>query len=275
MQIVPGKPYTSAGAERAPWRARTRAASASSSPVVTPGRTRRATSRSVAETARPARRRPSRSSGVSTDMGATLTPVDSATAARRSSPFERRSRRRLERGSMAAARQIGLNARRRGGVVATALAALALAVVAPRAAGVPMPGPPGAGGAASLGADISGLAFDPAGRLYVADLHGNRVVVLGPGDEVLATIGAGRLDAPTGAAVAPGGDVLVADAHGVTRFGPGGAPVAGWAAEEAAGLAVGADGAVYVSEADRVALFTGAGAPLGAFPAAHPRGIAI
>src|SRR5690349_12714183 len=81
VQIAPGKPYTSAGAERAPWRARTRAAIASSSAVVTPGRTRRATSRSVADTARPARRSPSRSSGVSTDMAATLTPVAGAAIA--------------------------------------------------------------------------------------------------------------------------------------------------------------------------------------------------
>ena len=39
MQIVPGNPYTSAGAERAPWRAKTLAAWASSSAVLTPGRT--------------------------------------------------------------------------------------------------------------------------------------------------------------------------------------------------------------------------------------------
>src|SRR3954465_10114695 len=95
---------------------------------------------------------------------------------------------------MAAARQMGLNARSRGVVVATALAALALvfAAVAPRATGVPMPGPPGADAAAALGADVSGLAFDPDGRLYAADLHGGRVVVLGPGDEVLATIATRR-----------------------------------------------------------------------------------
>src|SRR4051794_40208547 len=90
-----------------------------------------------------------------------------------------------ERGSMAAARQIGLNARSRGGVAATALAALAfalaLAVAAPRATGMPTPGPLGAGAAAALGTDVSGLAFDPDGRLYAADLHGGRVVVLGPG----------------------------------------------------------------------------------------------
>src|SRR4051794_12767629 len=191
--------------------------------------------------------------------------------------FPQGSRRSLERGSMAAARQIGVNARSRGVVAAAALAALALvfALVAPRAIAVPMPGPPGAGAAAALGADVSGLAFDPGGRLYAADLHGGRVVVLGPGDEVLATIGTGRLDQPTGVAIAPGGDVLVSDHGGVTRFAAGGAPVAAWAADEAAGIAVGAGGTVYASEPDRVALFTGAGAPLGSFPATHPRGIAI
>src|SRR4051812_22720145 len=115
---------------------------------------------------------------------------------------------------MAEGRHIGLNARSRGVVWSTALAALALAlaIVVPRAAGVPMAGPPGAGAAAALGTDVSGLAFDPDGRLYAADLHGGRVVVLGAGDEVLATVGAGRLDRPTGVAVAPGGDVLVSDA---------------------------------------------------------------
>src|SRR4051794_2198577 len=191
--------------------------------------------------------------------------------------FPQGSRRSLERGSMAAARQIGMNARSRGVVAAAALAALALvfALVAPRAIAVPMPGPPGAGAAAALGADVSGLAFDPGGRLYAADLHGGRVVVLGPGDEVLATIGTGRLDEPTGVAIAPGGDVLVSDHGGVTRFAPGGARVAAWAADEAAGIAVGADGTVYVSEADRVALFTGAGALLASFPATHPRGIGV
>src|SRR3954466_10714781 len=193
--------------------------------------------------------------------------------------FPQGSRRSLERGSMAAARRIGVNARSRGVVAAAALAALALvfALVAPRAIAVPMPGPPGAGAgaAAALGADLSGLAFDPGGRLYAADFHGGRVVVLGPGDEVLATIGIGRLDQPTGVAIAPGGDVLVSDHGGVTRFAAGGAPVAAWAADEAAGIAVGAGGTVYASEPDRVALFTGAGAALGSFPATYPRGIAV
>ena len=103
-------------------------------------------------------------------------------------------------------RDVGRPARRRGIVAASALAALALALAlavgAPPASGVPVPGPAGPDGAASLGAGVSGLAFDPGGRLYAADLPGDRVVVLGAGDEVLATLGAGRLDRPTGVAVA-------------------------------------------------------------------------
>jgi hypothetical protein len=175
---------------------------------------------------------------------------------------------------MSEARHIGRLTRTGGLIAAAALAAVALAA-APRAGGAPVPGPAGAGGAAALGIDVSGLAFDPAGRLYAADLHGDRVVVLDPADAILATLGAGVLDAPTGVAVAPGGDVLVSDADGVTRFAADGTVLAGWPADDPAGLAAGADGTIYVSEPDRVARFTPAGARLGSFPAMHPRGIAV
>jgi DNA-binding beta-propeller fold protein YncE len=140
----------------------------------------------------------------------------------------------------------------------------------PAAGGDPMPGAP-----AGIGPDVEGLAFDGAGRLYVADFHGDRVVVLGPAGDVAAVLGAGALDGPVGVAIAPGGDVLVADSEGVRRFAADGTPVAAWPADEPAGIAVGADGTVYVSESDDVARFTGAGAPLGSFGADRPRGIAV
>jgi DNA-binding beta-propeller fold protein YncE len=167
---------------------------------------------------------------------------------------------------------------RPGAMGAAVLLALLLASPAahpggPRATGAAASGSaPAPGG---IGTDVGGLAFDATGRLYVADRHRDRVVVLGPAGEVLGEIGAGRLDDPTGVAVAPGGDVLVTDAEGVTRFAADGTPVAAWDAEEPAGIAVAPGGVVYVSEPDRVATFSGAGAPLGAFAADDPRGIAV
>lgn len=161
----------------------------------------------------------------------------------------------------------GRSARKGGAAALLALALLLLA--APRAGSDPVPA------AAGLGTDIEGLAFDGAGRLYVADLHGDRVVVLDPAGAVAATLGAGALEQPVGVALAPGGDVLVADSRGVTRLGPDGTAVAAWNADEPGGIAVAADGTVFVSEADSVARFTGAGAPLGGFAADRPRGIAV
>src|SRR4051812_34144323 len=161
----------------------------------------------------------------------------------------------------------GRSARTGGAAALLALALLLLA--APRAGSAPPPLAP-----AALGADIEGLAFDGAGRLYVADLHGDRVVVLDPAGVIAGTLGAGALEQPVSVALAPGGDVLVADIRGVTRFAPDGTAVAAWPADEPGGIAVGPDGTVYVSEADGVARFTGAGAPLGGFAADRPRGIA-
>src|SRR3954468_1696542 len=111
-----------------------------------------------------------------------------------------------------------------------------------------------------IGSDVEGLAMDGAGRLYVADFHANRVVVLGPAGDVASVIGAGALDRPVGVAIAPGGDVLVADSAGVRRFAADGTAIAAGRADAPAGIAVGADGTVYISEPDDVARFTGTGA---------------
>jgi hypothetical protein len=170
----------------------------------------------------------------------------------------------------AAGRHRTRSARRGGGAALVALAVLL--VLAPRAGGDAMPGDPAG---ASLGRDIEGLAFDADGRLYVADLRSDRVVVLGPAGETLGEIGAGALEEPTGVAIAPGGDVLVTDEHGVQRFGPDGTPFGAWAADEPAGIAIAADGTVYVSEEHGVTRFSGAGAPLGGWTADRPRGIAV
>src|SRR4051794_18265714 len=156
------------------------------------------------------------------------------------------------------------SARRSGAAAVAALVLLRLGVA-----------PAGGDQAPGIGADVEGLAFDGAGRLYVADLHGDRVVVLGPAGDVAAVIGAGVLDRPVGVAIAPGGDVLVADRAGVRRFAADGTAVAAWPADEPGGIAVGADGTVYVSEPYDVARFTGAGAPLGSFAADRPRGIGV
>jgi sugar lactone lactonase YvrE len=62
----------------------------------------------------------------------------------------------------------------------------------------------------------AGLAAEPAGRLFVLDRHGNRVVAL-DGEGQLAGVGSGRgwepglLMLPSGLARLPGGDLLVAD----------------------------------------------------------------
>jgi DNA-binding beta-propeller fold protein YncE len=160
----------------------------------------------------------------------------------------------------------------RWGGAAVVLVIALLLVGAPRAGGDPMPGPPPAAG---LGTDVAGLAFDTGGRLYAADLRADRVVVLDPAGGAPGALGAGALEQPTGVAIAPGGDVLVADRHGVRRFAPDGTTVATWPADEAAGIAVSADGTVYVSEAHDVARFSGAGARLGGWAADRPRGIAV
>src|SRR3954466_15782967 len=89
-------------------------------------------------------------------------------------------RRRLREVAMARARRHGIRSARRGATIA-AVVALAVLAAAPAAAD-----DAGRGAAAApVGTDVTGLAFDAAGRLYAADARGDRVVVLGPGDEVL------------------------------------------------------------------------------------------
>ncbi|MEA2290508.1 MAG: tripartite motif-containing protein 71 [Solirubrobacteraceae bacterium] len=165
---------------------------------------------------------------------------------------------------------------RRFGRRAGAIAGV-LAVCAASAAGVAGADTDGPAVAAQppVSAGVSGLAFDAAGRLHAADRHDDRVLTLGFGDELLGVLGAGHLDAPAAVAVAPGGDVLVADRGGVRRFGPDGTPAGAFAADDPAGIAVAGDGTVYVSEPGRVARFAPDGARLGAWAADDPRGLAV
>ncbi|MEA2229909.1 MAG: tripartite motif-containing protein 71, partial [Solirubrobacteraceae bacterium] len=160
---------------------------------------------------------------------------------------------------------------RRAGAIAGALVLLAAGATPPATADAP-PEPPAA---AAAPGEVTGLAFDAAGRLHAADRGAGRVVTLGLGGEVLGVLGDGRLDAPAAVAVAPGGDVLVADAGGVQRLRPDGTSAAGFAARAPAGIAVAGDGTVYVSEPGRVARFSPAGVRLGDWAADDPRGLAV
>jgi hypothetical protein len=179
-------------------------------------------------------------------------------------------------GTMAPMRRNHRGTARWGGAIAVAVCALAMGPGARGDDDAPDPAPPAAAPvAAAIGRDAPGLAFDAAGRLYVADERKDRVTILGFGGEPLGEIGAGALDRPTGVAIGPGGVVLVSDAAGVHRFGPDGAPAGTFAADDAAAVAAAPDGTVYVSEPERVARFAPDGTLLGAFAAADPRGIAV
>src|SRR4051812_37619612 len=177
---------------------------------------------------------------------------------------------KLERGRMRGAGRDTTRSGRRGGAAAAILLALLLLVLAaPVAGGDAMPGPQ------PPGPDVGGLAFDAGGRLYAAEPRADRVAILGAANETLGVLGAGVLETPTGVAIAPGGDLLVTDEHGVRRLAPDGTTTAAWPAEDPTGIAAAADGTVYVSESDDVARFSGAGVRLGGFAADHPRGIAV
>jgi len=163
-----------------------------------------------------------------------------------------------------------------GGAIAVAACLLAVGPVARGDDGASEPADVRGTTPAAIGAHAAGLAFDAAGRLYVADTHHDRVAIVGFGGEPLGEIGAGALDRPTGVAVGPDGAVLVSDAAGVHRFRSDGAPAGAFAADDPAAVAVGPDGVVYVSEPDRVARFASDGTPLGAlFAAEYPHGIAV
>ena len=110
-------------------------------------------------------------------------------------------------------------------------------------AGTGIPGDGGDGGAA-IDADLrrcSGLAFDGAGGLYVADSGNHRVRYIAPDGRIATVAGDGqpgyagddgpaqnaRLNYPTGVALGPDGALYIADAinNRVRRVGPDGAIV--------------------------------------------------
>ncbi len=142
-------------------------------------------------------------------------------------------------------------------------------------------GPGDLGGAELAGAGA--LAVSAAtGQTYVADAGHNRILVYGPEGSLLARWGAGAgdgasgdgpgaFDHPEAVAVAPSGDVYVADTGNdrVVGLSPGGGAIAEWGSKGAAngrfrspsGVAVDAAGDVYVldSENNRVEVFEAGG----------------
>jgi hypothetical protein len=77
--------------------------------------------------------------------------------------------------------------------------------------------------------EVSGLALDDAGRVYVSDFQDPRVLVFAPDGRHLATIGRkgrgpGEFEAPTGPVIGPDGALYVRNMERVMRFAP---PAAG------------------------------------------------
>jgi hypothetical protein len=73
--------------------------------------------------------------------------------------------------------------------------------------------------------EVSGLALDDAGRVYVSDFQDPRVLVFAPDGRHLATIGRkgrgpGEFEAPTGPVVGPDGALHVRNMERVMRFVP-------------------------------------------------------
>lgn len=71
--------------------------------------------------------------------------------------------------------------------------------------------------------EISGLAIDDVGRVYVSDMKEPRILVFGPDGKRLATIGRkgsgpGEFRAPTGPVIGPDGALYVRDMEKVHRF---------------------------------------------------------
>jgi DNA-binding beta-propeller fold protein YncE len=142
-------------------------------------------------------------------------------------------------------------------------------------------GPGDVGGAGLAGADAVAVGgqFD---QTYVADTAHNRVLVYSPEGALMAKFGAGEGDGaagsgpgafnhPEGLALAPSGDLYVADTanNRVVELSPGGAVITAWGSKgagngrfnEPTSVAVSASGDVYVldSENNRVQEFNASG----------------
>jgi hypothetical protein len=71
--------------------------------------------------------------------------------------------------------------------------------------------------------EISGLAIDAAGRIYLADMQEPRILVFSSAGKLLSTIGRkgqgpGEFTAPTGPIIGPDGALYVRNMHQVLRF---------------------------------------------------------
>jgi tripartite motif-containing protein 71 len=138
-------------------------------------------------------------------------------------------------------------------------------------------GPADLGGAELAGAGSVEVSAT-TGQIYVADSNHNRVLVYGPEGTLQAKWGAGEgdgaagsspgaFDHPEALAIAPSGNVYVADTRNnrVVELSPAGSVITEWGAKanvaghlrSPAGIAVDAAGRVYVadSEDDRIAVF--------------------
>ena len=113
-----------------------------------------------------------------------------------------------------------------------------------------------------------GLAVDSAGNVYVADTNDDAVKKIGPDGLVLGTWS--DPDGPVAVAIAPDGNVYVADARaGVRVFSPAGMQLRQWGAKGTAsgqfenpeGIAVDSGGNVYVADTNnnRVQKFSATG----------------
>jgi DNA-binding beta-propeller fold protein YncE len=185
------------------------------------------------------------------------------------------------------------------GIVAT-VALLALATGSADGAQEPQ-GKFGAPGTApGRFASEQGVAFDPAGSVYVADTGNDRVQKFAPDGAFDLAFGSsgsgpGEFAQPADVAISPGGDVYVVDSGNarVQRFTADGAFLETFGTEGAAagqfvnpsGISVSTDGDVYVADTgnDRIQVFTPDGAFIAAFGSvgsgagqlSGPRGLAF
>lgn len=84
---------------------------------------------------------------------------------------------------------------------------------------------PGAHPAADSLGDVSGVAVDAGGNVYVSDFLTARIWIFGPDGGLRASMGGkgegpGEFEAPTGPAVGPDGRLYVRDVYRVSVFGP-------------------------------------------------------
>jgi DNA-binding beta-propeller fold protein YncE len=136
-------------------------------------------------------------------------------------------------------------------------------------------------------AEFSGVAYGPAGRIFVADAAGQRILKFNVDGNLLGFWGSpgtgdGEFQYPSGIAVDGSGFVYVADAfnHRIQKFTSNGAFLTAWGGagtepgrfRTATGVAVDGSGFVYATDLGnhRVQKFTSEGTPLATWEAGGP-----